>query len=587
MKNLTCAATEAASLAPATINSAAGAQTPSSATNPVVRAAANSAAPAVLGAAPAASDSGASAAFVSDNPLAAAQAPSSNSARACTLRALILGAAGSAIISAASLYIALRLGALPWPIVLCAIVSLAALRLAGNTNLHEVNVAHTAMSAGSMVAGGLAFTVPGLWILDANATFALPQLVGITLAGTALGLVFTAAARRRFVEEEALEYPIGVAAAEALQAADAGGAKAKQVFGVAIFTGAWAFVRDGLALMPTILGGVVYNSPMMLAVGFMVGEAAVAVWLGGALVGLALPAAVKSSLGMGCMIGAGAGVIFKIAAKQLHAVARAERPAGGKPKTKTAARSPRAWAAPAALVVFIVLAIALGLSPLVAALVAALAYLAVLMSCQSVGETGINPMEIFGVLVLLAVAAVAPQTSTTLLFAVAAIVAVACGLAGDVMNDFKAGHLLRTNWRDQFVAQCAGALVGGLCAAATLALLVQAYGTGAFGSGQTFIATQAQVVAGMVAGFDYVGGGVAGLGLVAALYVAGLPVITLGLGIYLPFYMSASAGLGLVVKLVANRLKVTPETGTCLASGALAGESIVGILLAAAAVVLS
>ncbi len=208
------------------------------------------------------------------------------------------------------------------------------------------------------------------------------------------------------------------------------------------------------------------------------------------------------------------------------------------------------------------------------------------MSAQSVGETGINPMEIFGVLVLLAVAAVAPQTGTTLLFAVAAIVAVAGGLAGDVKHDFTAAHLLTPHPRDQFVAQCVGALVGAIAAAAALSLLVNAYGTGAFGTGQTFIATQAQVVAGMVAGIENLPAFAAGLVATAALYTAGLPVITLGLGIYLPFYMSASAGIGLAVKLVANKMKMTPETGTCLASGALAGESIVGLILAAIAVLL-
>ena len=33
------------------------------------------------------------------------------------------------------------------------------LKAMGNTNLNEINVTHTAMSAGGMVAGGLAFTI--------------------------------------------------------------------------------------------------------------------------------------------------------------------------------------------------------------------------------------------------------------------------------------------------------------------------------------------------------------------------------------------------------------------------------------------
>ena len=44
--------------------------------------------------------------------------------RALTARALVIGALGSAILTASSLFIALRLGALPWPIVFAALATL-------------------------------------------------------------------------------------------------------------------------------------------------------------------------------------------------------------------------------------------------------------------------------------------------------------------------------------------------------------------------------------------------------------------------------------------------------------------------------
>ncbi|MBQ3338374.1 MAG: peptide transporter, partial [Atopobiaceae bacterium] len=75
---------------------------------------------------------------------------------ALTLRAVIIGAVGSAVLTASSLFIALRMGMLPWPIAFAAIVSVLALRALGSKNLHEANVCHAAMSAGSMIAGGLA-----------------------------------------------------------------------------------------------------------------------------------------------------------------------------------------------------------------------------------------------------------------------------------------------------------------------------------------------------------------------------------------------------------------------------------------------
>ena len=74
-----------------------------------------------------------------------------------TLRGMILGALGSALITTSSMYVALRMGALPWPTIFVAILSLTVLKALGSTNLNEVNVTHTAMSAGGMVAGGVAF----------------------------------------------------------------------------------------------------------------------------------------------------------------------------------------------------------------------------------------------------------------------------------------------------------------------------------------------------------------------------------------------------------------------------------------------
>ncbi|HRV99460.1 MAG TPA: OPT/YSL family transporter, partial [Aminobacteriaceae bacterium] len=70
----------------------------------------------------------------------------------CTPRALVTGALGAVVITASSMYVALRMGALPWPTIFVAILSLTVLKALGRTNLNEINVTHTAMSAGGMVA---------------------------------------------------------------------------------------------------------------------------------------------------------------------------------------------------------------------------------------------------------------------------------------------------------------------------------------------------------------------------------------------------------------------------------------------------
>ena len=83
-----------------------------------------------------------------------------------TIRGMVIGVIGSVVITCSSMYIALKLSSLPWPIMFVALFSMLALKALGSTNLNEINVTHTAMSAGAMVAGGLAFTIPGIWILN-------------------------------------------------------------------------------------------------------------------------------------------------------------------------------------------------------------------------------------------------------------------------------------------------------------------------------------------------------------------------------------------------------------------------------------
>ena len=81
-----------------------------------------------------------------------------------TWRAILLAIPGSILITASSTYVALHASALPWPTIFVAVLSFAAMRQLGISDINEINVAATGMSAGAMVAGGLVFTLPGLFI---------------------------------------------------------------------------------------------------------------------------------------------------------------------------------------------------------------------------------------------------------------------------------------------------------------------------------------------------------------------------------------------------------------------------------------
>lgn len=526
---------------------------------------------------------------------------------------IAIGCLGCVIITASSVYTALRLGALPWPTIFTSIVALFLLRAFGHRSLNEANVTQIVMSAGSMVAGGLAFTIPGIWMLGLADSVSWVEMLLVALSGTLLGLVCTAAIRRRFVDESDLEYPIGTAAAQTLLATKTGGSTGRRLFGSMGLAGLWCVARDALGLMPSLLlqlpvPGVsfgVYNSPQMLAVGFLAGGASVATWFVGALFGnfgiitggsaaglwdVATAQGIVSSLGMGLMMGSGVGVVVRDILPHAAGLFRGRGALAGE---KSRAR--RLDAGVLALMVAaaaLLVCIGLGMGPLVAVVVVALSFVTTIMSAQSVGQTGIDPMEIFGLIVLLAVAAFA-NVSQVQLFYVAGVVAVACGLAGDVMSDFKTGAIIGSSPRAMWVGQSIGALLGTVVAVGVLCLLVGAYGTDAFGLGKMFVSTQASVVATMVSGIPSVPAFAAGLIGGVALYCAGLPAMMFGLGVYLPFYMSATAALGGLVKWVYDRASAhrderdddAEERGVVVASGVLGGESIVGVVIALANVI--
>lgn len=543
---------------------------------------------------------------------------------------ILIGCIGCVIITASSVYTALKMGALPWPTIFTSITALVLLRAAGRTSLNEANVTQIIMSAGSMVAGGLAFTIPGVWMLGLGAELSWIEIGGVALAGTLLGLVCTALIRRRFVEESDLEYPIGTAAAETLMASRAGGATGKRLFGSMAAAGIWCALRDLAGVIPAMIGALpipgvafgIYNSPMLLSVGFLVGGAAVAFWLAGGLIAnfgiivggsaaglwdVASAQGIVSSLGMGLMMGSGIGVVVR---DILPAVFRnAHNGRRDDDRANAAAhvfgkldRSVLALlVAAAALLVCHVL----GLSPIACAVVMVLAFVTTIMSAQSVGQTGIDPMEIFGLIVLLVIAALGESDQVRLFF-VAGVVAVACGLAGDVMSDFKTGKIIGTDPRAMWIGQAIGALIGCAVSVAVMCALLNAYGADAFGPGKLFVSAQASVVATMVSGIPSVSAFALGLVAGVALYCLGIPSMMLGLGVYLPFYMTLSASLGAAVKIAYDRVASIrnarasgnvaanaktgadetshEETGIIVASGVLGGESIVGVIIALASV---
>ena len=519
-----------------------------------------------------------------------------------TVRAIVIGVIGSIVLTCSSMFVALKASSLPWPIMFVALVSLFALKALGNTNVNEINVAHTCMSAGSMVAGGLAFTVPGIFILNNDAEFNVLQVMLVTVGGTILGLIFTSLIRKHFVVDADMPYAMGQAAAEVVVVGDEGGKQTGALAGSFAVAGIWTLLRDAFAKVPAMWNfgfmqqygssGGIWWSPMMIAVGFLIGPATIFVWFLGALIGdgvilmggqisglldATAAAGVKSSLGLGWMVGVG----LAITAKEI--IPRAKNIFGGMFNKGQASDAivPMRWAPIVILILAVLFIFVLDL-PVVAVIITLLGvWLTTAMSSQCVGQSGINPMEVFGIFVM-AIAKVACSLEVTQAVFVAAIVAIAAGLTGDVMNDFKSGSILHSDPKAQWYGEFIGGVIGAVVAVGVMLVLVSAYGGSVFGS-EMFPAAQAAAVASVVGGIANVPVFFGGLIASIVIYFITPRFTMLGLGIYLPFYLSLTACLGGFIRFVVE--KAAPKfaqgsTGTVIASGLLAGEGFFGVVIA-------
>ncbi|MEC4726820.1 OPT/YSL family transporter [Shewanella sp. D64] len=100
-----------------------------------------------------------------------------------------------------------------------------------------------------------------------------------------------------------------------------------------------------------------------------------------------------------------------------------------------------------------------------------LAFIFAIVAAQVVGETGIPPIGALGKLSQLSFSVISPGSVTTNLMT-ANVAGGAAGQATDLLNDFKAGHILGTNPRHQVFAQTMGIIVGCLSSAAIFMLLI-------------------------------------------------------------------------------------------------------------------
>ncbi len=507
--------------------------------------------------------------------------------RQLTARALIIGGIGSVIVAMSSTYIALRIGALPWPTVFVALASLGILRSLGNTNLNEANITHTAMSAGGLVAGGLAFTIPGIW-MSSRGTIGVWQLLGVTLAGAVWGVFFTGIIRKYLIEELKLTFPLGIAAAETLKISIRDGVHGTLLAVSFVLTAIWAAIRDWTGKIPAIIrfpylekhnffvGIALY--PMAFGIGYIIGPLYTLAWFIGSFLSyvLIVPTLVSlmgrpvnyalefvRMLGIGMIIGGGLAVMIVSVVKSR----------GRKAEFRWEGRRNIWWLLAAAGVLLLLLS---GIPLWLTFLVVTLSGIIALIAGAVDGMTGIDPMEVLAILVVLGVKLLWHGYEVSL-FLVAAFVAIVAGLSGDALQDMKAGHILNTQPTYQLNAELIGALLGGIAAVFSLLTLHRVYG--AMGPDTLFPAPQAFAVKSMIAGLKMPLVFASGILIGFLLQFLSLPAMVVGIGIYLPMMLSIPVAFGGIVRWIFELKKFDVEIGTAVAAGMLGGEGFTGIVI--------
>ena len=375
-----------------------------------------------------------------------------------TFESILIGIIGAVLVSASSFYIVLKFGALPWPTIMVTLLSMMALKFFKKTNNKEITITHTIMSAGSMVAGGVAFTVPAYIILGGKLTDINQRLLFITiLIGSITGSFLSYIFRSKLIEEEDLEFPIGEAAYNLVNSGKNTASFHYVSFGtlfssiVALFRD-FSFTKGKAPIIPALVSVKnvpfsFYVSPLLVGIGYVLGFVNTFVWFlgGAAVIFVGEPLAkmfkiadfpiMKNSFGMGFMIGIGIAVILKIIFSN-------------KSKNNSENRSIITKLFILSVVSIIIIIFIYKLPIFLALVLVLISILCTIIAGYSTGKTGVNPMEIYAIITILVISFLnkmlnglniggikfSTNLNTLTLFLLACIIAVACGLSGDILK---------------------------------------------------------------------------------------------------------------------------------------------------------
>ena len=471
----------------------------------------------------------------------------------------------------------------------------------------------------------------------------------IALFGGILGVLFMVPLRTALIVKEhgVLPYPEGTACAEVLLAGEEGGASAKSVFAGMGLAALFKFVVDGLKVIPSVitvplkafkteLSAEVY--PALLGVGYICGPKIASYMFAGGLIGwfVLIPAiitfggstilypgtktiadmyaaggasAIWSSyiryIGAGAVAAGGIISLIKSLPLIVRTFADAIKGMKGAGNSNSAVRTEVDLDMRVIGIGVLIMIIAIWLlpeipvSPLGAVIIALFGFFFATVSSRMVGIVGSsnNPVSGMAIATLLFSTLCLKVTGDTGVhgmkgaIAIGSVICIIAAMAGDTSQDLKTGYILGATPKKQQIGELIGAVVSAVTIGGVLVLLDSAWGFGTTELAAPQATLMKMIIEGVMEGNLPWALVFIGVFIAIVVEILGISVLPVAIGLYLPLELSATIMIGGVIRWFVDKKKADKEenkdanSGILFCSGMIAGEGLVGILLAILAVI--
>lgn len=473
------------------------------------------------------------------------------------------------------------------------------------------------------------------------------EIATIAICGGLLGVLFMVPLRTALIVEEhgVLPFPEGTACAEVLLAGEKGGSKSKIVFSGLGISAIYKFIADGLCLFNSeakwqikTLKGAGFGIdvlPALAGVGYICGIKIAGYMFSGGIIAWFVLMPLIALFGADAIIppsdkvinamsvneiwssyiryvGAGAvaaggiisliktlPVIIKTFSKAVKGFGHKEE---GQLRTNKDLPMPFVFGGALAIAAIIWLMPAVPISFPGSLVIVIFGFFFATVSSRMVGLVGSsnNPVSGMAIATLLISTAFLKATGNTgykgmaSAICIGTVICIVAAMAGDTSQDLKTGYIIGATPVKQQVGELAGAIISGLAIGGIMYLLNAAWGYGSTQLPAPQASLMKLVVEGVMGGSLPWGLVFCGVGIAVAVEVLGLPVLPVAIGLYLPIYLSCPIFAGGVIRwFIENKKKHATDdvrksvigNGILYSSGLIAGEGLVGILLAILAVV--